>query len=86
MSNPESSFRQEELAVPKEGTLLRKNNAFVLEAHRSEKNGNIYMLLFLPNNTQHFATAILTEPNGGWMHGHYFDNINEALSDFMERT
>lgn len=72
------------LEVPKEGTLLATHNAFVLEGHRA-KNGNIHVLLFLPNNMQHFATGIYIGP-AGWISGHYFDNVNEALSDFLERS
>jgi hypothetical protein len=75
-----------ERRVPKTGTQLGSSFAYVLEAHQLE-NGNITALLLTPNAAQPFVSAIVTDTmKGEWMWGHYFDNVNEALSDYMERT
>lgn len=74
------------LEVPEVGTSITPaggDAAYVLEAHQQE-NGNIYVLLLLPNNKiTHFATGLFA--GNGWMLGRYFDTVNEALSDFLER-
>lgn len=72
------------LEVPKTGAKLDDADAFVLEAHRAA-NGNIFLLLFLPNNkSSHFATGMYVG-KGQWLFGHYFQIINEAVADFLER-
>ena len=73
------------LEVPKTGTKLGLNeNVYVLEAHRAE-NGNIYVLLLIPHSFQPFCVGLYVG-QGSWHNGHYFDNVNEALYDYMERT
>jgi len=77
---------REVIEVPKTGDLISENvngKAYVLEAHR-KGNGNVFVLLFLPNAGRHkFATGLYV--GSGWVSGHYFENVNEALYDWLER-
>jgi hypothetical protein len=70
--------------VPKTGSKLDDSDAYVLEAHRDDA-GNITVLLLTPGTVQPFATGLYVG-NGQWNWGHYFDNVNDALYDYMERT
>lgn len=72
------------LEVPKAGSSLQEIPAYVLEAHKNQ-DGNIIVLLLLPFTVQPFASGILVAPSE-WVWGRYFDNVNEALSDYLERT
>lgn len=77
--------RPRPIEVPKTGSKLPDSDAYVLEAHRGE-NGNINVLLFLPGQQfTPFATGVLVTRNM-WNWGHYFDVINDAVTDFLERT
>jgi hypothetical protein len=69
--------------VPRTGAYLPAQDAYILEAHKSE-NGNIVVLLFLPNaGHDHFATGVFT--GNGWMWGAYFKVVNDAVYDYLER-
>jgi len=60
-------------------------HAFILEVG-TQKNGNVLALMFLPHNkAHHFAVGVLVNKES-WMWGHYFEDVNAALYEWMERV
>ena len=60
---------------------------WILDTHRSQRNGDLIGLMMVPYIAQPFVTCIITDINKGtWVSGHYFDVINEAVADFLERS
>ena len=73
-----------EFEVPKPGTELGNNTIYVLEAHRSDKTRNVNALLLIPGTVQPFVSCIMVG-SATFMYGHYYANVNEALTDYLER-
>lgn len=70
----------------KPGTQLGTRDVYVLETFRQD-NGNLIGLLMTPYNTQPFVTCLIQDINkGSWLSGHYFDDIGEALNDYLKRA
>lgn len=55
----------------------------IIQVERNSRE-NFVVLGVVRGTAQPFFTGLL-QPGGGWISGHYFDDINEAVSDWLER-